>query len=209
MSACHASPGRAGGCARSALRQTHEHAQVVAHGLRDARLDPASALLVDHLPGRQIMGQGAPGAARPHRVAQAARLLTAGVTGTRRVAVDGPRLDLGSAPPFDGVISRPRTSGPLGTNARTSSPSNVPAPCRADQRARLSRRWELAECGSAPRPSARKAAVIVPRKEASSTPPSSACARRQLGRVKSEAKAAVTASTSAGSVNRAGSRFGW
>ena len=49
--------------------QTHEHAQVVAQGFKDARLDPASVLLIDHLPGRQIVGQGAPGAARPHGVA--------------------------------------------------------------------------------------------------------------------------------------------
>ena len=52
-----------------------QHAQVMAHRLEDARLDPALALLIDHLPGRQIVRQSAPRTARPHHVAQAVKHL--------------------------------------------------------------------------------------------------------------------------------------
>jgi len=52
----------------------HRHAQdgpqVMRHGLKTSGLDPAPGLLVDHPPGRQIIGQHAPSSPHSHQVAQ-------------------------------------------------------------------------------------------------------------------------------------------
>src|SRR5829696_3537616 len=63
------------------------------------------------------------------------------VGGAHKVAVDAPGRNLLPVASLQGLVSRPRTSGPSPTNVSRSNPNNTRLASRPEQRARLRTRW--------------------------------------------------------------------
>jgi hypothetical protein len=93
------------GLALPARGKANHRAQVHDHGLEAARIEPAAALLVDRLPGREVVRQQSPRRTRPYDPAQGVENLPQAVLALRRVLGHQGKVGGSEAPFFVADIS--------------------------------------------------------------------------------------------------------
>src|SRR5260221_2548702 len=85
---------------RARGQQAQHLAQIVREGFKDPGSDPALGLIIDGMPGRQIVGDHPPRATRPHHVTQGVEHRPQGMISLRRVGLHGRQIRSAKRPFF-------------------------------------------------------------------------------------------------------------